>query len=103
MKFHAKKRIEIILEAPARHRLTSQLDAAGVSGYTVLPVLSGSGRTGAWSREGLVGDAGQMIAVICITDAVRVDALVEKIMVLLARQIGIVSVSDCLVCRGERF
>jgi nitrogen regulatory protein PII len=100
---HAKKRVEIILEAPALNRLASALEAAGVTGYTVLPVLAGKGTTGAWTRDGLVGGAGAMVCVITITDAARVEAVLEKVMSVLSRQIGLVSIGDVQVVRGERF
>lgn len=103
METHAKKRIEIILEAPALHRLTGVLEAAGVSGYTIVPALGGRGEQGSWSREGLVGGAGQMVVVVCITDASRVDHLLTELMRLLSRQIGIVSIGDVAVVRGSRF
>jgi nitrogen regulatory protein PII len=103
MDLHPRKRIEIVLEAPALHRLTSALDAVQVTGYTILPVLAGRGEGGTWSRDGLVGAAGQMVMVICITDARRAEAVLERVMALLARQIGIVSVSDVMVVRADRF
>lgn len=103
MGMHAKKRIEIIVEAPAIHRLTAALEAAGVTGYSILPVLGGRGSTGSWSRDGLVGGAGQMVMLICITDAGRVEAILADVMRLLSRQIGIVTVGDVAVVRGERF
>ena len=40
------KRVEVIIEAPVERRLTDALESAGVTGYTVLPVLGGSGRSG---------------------------------------------------------
>lgn len=103
MERHPKKRLEIILEAPAQHRLTHILDSNGASGYTILPVLGGKGTQGAWSREGLVGGAGQMVTVICIANSDRAERILEDIMKLLRRQIGIVSMSDVEVVRGERF
>ena len=103
MDMHRKKRIEIILEAPAMNRLANALEQAGVSGYTVLPVLAGKGTTGAWTRDGLVGGAGAMVCVICITDPSRVDAVIERVMALLSRQIGLVTIGDVDVIRGERF
>lgn len=103
MDLHPKKRIEIVLEAPALHRLTAALDQAGVTGYTITPVLAGRGEGGSWSREGLVGNAGQMVMVLCITDPAKADAVLERVMALLARQIGIVSVGDVMVVRPERF
>lgn len=103
MEMHRKKRIEIILEAPAMNRLSTALEAAGVTGYTVLPVLAGKGKTGAWTRDGLVGGAGAMVCVICITDPTRVDLVLERIMAVLSRQIGLVTIGDVDVVRGERF
>jgi PII-like signaling protein len=100
---HAKKRIEIILEAPALHRLTDRLDRAGVTGYTILPALAGRGRGGAWSGEGLAGDAGRLVMVISIVDAGKVDSVLEGVQGVLARQIGILTVSDVQVLRADHF
>lgn len=104
MQTHAAKRVEILIEAPMQRRLAATLGRAGVTGYTVLPVLGGSGPSGgAWSREGQVGAAGAMVAVICIVAPGREAALLDAAYAVLERQIGIVSVSDCQVVRAERF
>jgi nitrogen regulatory protein PII len=103
MQMFAKKRIEIFVEAPALHRLTDVLDRAGVTGYTILPALAGNGASGPWTREGQVGEAGRLVAVICITDVSKADEALTAIQKLLARQIGIVTVSDVEVLRKERF
>lgn len=103
MKMHPKKRLEIILEAPAINRLANALELADVTGYTVLPVLAGKGKTGAWTRDGLVGGAGAMVCVICIIDPSRVDLVMERVMSVLSRQIGLVTIGDVDVVRGERF
>jgi len=97
------KRVEIIIEAPMETRLTDALDGAGVSGYTILPVMGGSGRSGRWSREGQVSRAGGMVAVICIIRPDRLDALLEAAFAVVERHIGVISVSDCSVLRAERF
>ncbi len=102
MQTHPKKRIEIVIEAPLLRRLAERFDAAGVGGYTVLPVLAGSGRDGPWSAEGSVGEAG-MVCVLCIVDAARVDTVLDTVYGLVSRQVGLVSISDCEVIRGERF
>lgn len=104
MQTHPKKRIEIVVEAPALARLLDRLDAAAVTGYTVVPALAGRGiGGGAWRGEGLAGDAGRMVLVICITDASKVDAVLETIHAIVTRQIGIVSVSDVQVIRADHF
>ncbi|MFC6486634.1 P-II family nitrogen regulator [Nitratireductor sp. GCM10026969] len=103
MKMHNAKRVEIIIEAVMERQLTNALNDAGVTGYTVLPVSGGSGRSGQWSREGQVGRAGGMVAVICLIRPERLDGLLEAAFAVVERHIGVVSVSDTQVLRAERF
>ncbi|MFY8039870.1 MAG: DUF190 domain-containing protein [Bosea sp. (in: a-proteobacteria)] len=100
---HLKKRLEIIVEAPALHRLTDRLNQAGVTGYTIVPVLAGRGSEGTWSAEGLAGDAGRLVMVISIVDAAKADTVLERVYSVLARQIGIVTISDVQVIRADHF
>ncbi len=97
------KRVEIIIEAPMESRLTGALDTAGVTGYTVLPVLGGNGRNGRWTREGQVSSAGGMVAIVSVVRAERVEGLLEAVFAVVERHIGIVNVTDCDVLRAERF
>lgn len=103
MQTHKAKRVEIIIEAPLERRLTDAIVAAGVTGFTVLPVLGGSGRSGQWSRDGQVSAAGGMVAIVCILRPERVDALLDTAFKVVERHIGVVSVTDCEVLRAERF
>jgi nitrogen regulatory protein PII len=102
MQTHKAKRVEIVIEVPLERRLTDALERAGVTGYTILPVLGGSGRSGRWSREGQVGRSG-MVAVICLIRPERLDPLLEAAFAVVERHIGVVSVTDCEVLRAERF
>jgi nitrogen regulatory protein PII len=102
MQMHKAKRVEIVIEAPLESRLTDALVKAGVTGFTVLPVLGGSGRSGQWSREGQVGRSG-MVAVICLIRPERLDTLLDAAFGVVERHIGVVSVTDCEVLRAERF
>ena len=103
MKTTEAKRVEIIIEAPMERRLTGALRSAGVTGYTVLPVLGGSGRSGKWSREGQISRGTGMVQVICIIRPERLDALLEAAFAVVEKHIGVVSVTDCDVLRAERF
>lgn len=103
MKTHKAKRVEITIEAVMQSRLTDALTNAGVTGYTVLPVLGGSGRSGTWSRSGQVSRAQGMVQVVCIIRPDRVDGLLEAAFAVVERHIGVVSVVDCDVLRAERF
>jgi nitrogen regulatory protein PII len=103
MQTHAALRVEIIIEAPMQRRLTDALTRAGVTGFTVLPVLGGSGRSGTWSREGQVSAAGGMVAVICIIRPERREALIDAAFAVVERHIGVIAVTPCEVLRAERF
>ncbi|MEQ8377984.1 DUF190 domain-containing protein [Parvibaculum sp.] len=100
---HSKKRIEILLEAPAQKRLTDLLDRLDVTGYTVLPVIGGRGHHGVWSRDGLPSAAGAMVSVAIIVAEEKLDQVLEPVFELVRRHIGIVTISDVAVIRGDRF
>ena len=102
MQTHDAKRVEIIIEAPMEDRLTDALTAAGVTGFTVLPVLGGSGRSGQWTRDGQIGRSG-MVAVVCLIAPERLDGLLDAVFAVVQRHIGVVSVSDVQVIRPTRF
>lgn len=103
MQTHKKKRIEIVVEAPIVGRVTDVLTAKGALGFTVAPAISGLGPDGPWSRDGLVGTAGQMLVVICIIGEERKDEMLEALFTILSRHMGFVSVSDCEVVRPQMF
>jgi PII-like signaling protein len=103
MQLHRKKRIEIILEAPGLRRLTEILARVQVTGYTVLPAIAGNGRGGPWSEAGQVTDAERMVCVMCLIDPARTEEVIGPIFELVKRHIGLISVSDAEVIRGERF
>lgn len=103
MQTHKAKRVEITIEKVMESRLTDALKEAGVTGYTILPVLGGSGRSGEWSRAGQVSRAEGMSQVVCIIRHARLDALLEAAFGVVERHIGVVCVTDCEVLRAERF
>ncbi|SEL10034.1 hypothetical protein SAMN05443999_103301 [Roseovarius azorensis] len=103
MQTHQAKRVEITIERVMQSRLTDALHKAGVTGYSILPVLGGSGRSGEWSRSGQVSPASGMVQVICIIRPERLDALLKAAFAVVERHIGVVCVTDCEVLRAERF
>ena len=103
MQTYKAKRVAIIIENMMQSRLTDAMEQAGVTGYSILPVLGGSGRSGRWHRDDEVSRAGGMVQVVCIVRPERVDALLEAVFAVVERHIGVVSVGDCEVLRAERF
>jgi PII-like signaling protein len=100
---HPKKRIDIMVEAPLMQRVLKVLDDNGVSGYTVLSVLAGRGKDGAWHRDGIVGRAGALVSIFCILDEARVEQVLEPVFAIVSKQIGIVTISDVRVIRRDHF
>ncbi len=84
-------------------RIIDRLDQANVSGYSVMPIAGGRGQDGSWTADGQISNAMQMVAIICITDASRVDELLDSVFSVISRQIGLVTISDVFVVRPERF
>ena len=103
MQTHQAKRVAVIIEKPMQRRLTDAIEAADVTGYSVLPVIGGSGRSGVWTDEGSISRAGGMVQVTCVIRPDRLDALLESIFAVVERHIGVVTVMDCEVLRAERF
>jgi nitrogen regulatory protein PII len=103
MQTFPKKRIEIVVEAPLLRRITAKLDETGVTGWSVVPILAGHGRDGDWSAAGQISAAAQMVMLISIVDAGRLDAVLDGVFAVVSHQIGFVTVSDVAVVRPERF
>jgi nitrogen regulatory protein PII len=103
METFPKTRIEITIEAPILSRVTQTLDAFPISGYSVLPVISGRGHDGSWSIAGQISDAGRMLMIICIVDPSKAEAILQAIFPIVQGQIGIVTTSDVRVIRQDAF
>ena len=101
--YHPKKRIDIIVESPLLRTLTDTLDRTDVRGYSVLPILEGRGILNAWSSEGQVSNAANMVALLCIVDTSQADQVIDAVFAAIQDRIGFVTVSDVSVIRPERF
>jgi PII-like signaling protein len=97
-----RKRIEILTDAPLVPRIAAACEVAGISGHTVIPALSGRGRSGKWSEDRLSGAQSKVI-VLAIASPERADALLEALAPVLDSHRLLVSVGDVAVIRGERF
>jgi hypothetical protein len=103
MQTHKAKRVVITIEKIMLSRLTDAIEKADVSGYSILPVFGGSGRSGAWTREDNIGRGDGMVQVVCIIKPGRLDALLDSAFEVVDRHIGVVTITDCEVLRAERF
>ena len=81
----------------------SVLEELPVSGYTVLPALSGMGSEGPWDLDRTIGDTGRMVMIVTVMSAEQAEVALERIYAALVPQIGIVTLADVEVLRPERF
>ena len=100
---HAKKKIELIIERMAYKRACRLLQAAGMTGYTVLPAIEGFGGGRTWQRDTDISASSDMVIIVSVGNAEKVAAAIEEVERLLGDHIGIVTVSDVSVIRDERF
>ena len=103
MQTHDAKRVEITIEKVMMRRLTEALASADVTGWSVLPVLGGSGRSGTWNRDDQISRGTGLVQVVCLIRPDKLDALLDAAFEVVDRHIGVVSVSDAQVLRAERF
>lgn len=96
-----RKRIEILADTPLVRRVTSAIDAAGISGWTILGVKSGSGRDGVWQEERVLGTDKSLILTIASQD--KAAALAEALAPILSSHGLLLTMWDVEVIRGERF
>lgn len=96
-----RKRIEILVDTPLVRRVTDAIDKAGITGWTVLPVTSGSGRDGRWREERVTGFDKSLV--LTVASAEKADLLVEALAPLLGSHGLLLTMWNVEVIRGERF
>ena len=97
-----RKRIEVLIDRPLAVRLVEAAAEAGVSGYTLIPVQSGSGRQGTWRNDPVSGAEAKTIFLTIASEA-KAERLVELLAPHLDAYGMLLTVSDVQVIRGERF
>ncbi|MEO1044577.1 MAG: transcriptional regulator [Pseudomonadota bacterium] len=96
-----RKRIEILADKALQKRVTDAIDAAGITGWTIVPVTEGKGRDGHWREERVMGTDKVFVLTIAAED--RAMALAEAIAPMLTKYGFLLSMWDVEVIRGERF
>ena len=75
---------------------------SGVTGYTLLPTLAGTGRSGAWRRDDVTG-AQNKVVFVTVTSEAQAQALTDALTPLLDSHRLVLFVSDVQVVRASRF
>ncbi len=96
-----RKRIEILADTPLVRLITATIDAAGITGWSVLPVTSGKGRDGLWKEEWVTGSDKSLIQ--AISSQEKATRLAEALAQMLTSHGLLLTMWDVEVIRGERF
>ena len=102
MQMHARKKIELVIEAVHVPAVTALLDRLGVPGYTVLPVLAGKGHHGL-RRSGGPGGIGDSAMIVIIAGEAVAQRVLDEADAILRDRMAIIAVSDVQVLRGDHF
>ncbi len=100
---HTRHRLELIIERMATRRACNILETAGLTGYTVLPALSGYGRGNHWNRDTDLSAAGDMVVIVSVGSAATIETALTQLETLLSAHIGVLNVSEVKVLRPDRF
>ena len=96
-----RKRIEILVDVPLKDRVTQEIDKAGITGWTVLPVQSGRGHEGDWNEDHITGS--DKVFVITICNEAKAFMLRDALAPILSSHSLLFIMSDIQVVRGEHF
>lgn len=96
-----RKRIEILTDKALTKRVTNEIDAAGITGWTITPVKSGKGRDGHWREERVMGT--DKVFVLTIAPEDKAMKLAENLAPILTSHGLLLTMWDVQVIRGERF
>lgn len=99
---HLRKRIEIVVEELHAEAVTALLDRLGASGWTMLPVLAGSGRQGL-RQGGVPGGVMDNVMIVSIVTAGTAERVIAAREEFLDARPAIISVTDCAVLRADHF
>lgn len=99
----ARKRIEVLVDAPLLKRIKSMATEVGIAGYTVIPTLEGKGGQGEWRDERVSGGAGSKVIFLTIISEERASAFLDKLEPILEPYGIIVSVGTADVIRPDKF
>lgn len=97
-----RQRIEVLVDTPLVKRIVDAAEAAGVTGYTLLPTLGGLGHSGRWADDQVSGAASKVLF-LTVTNDGKATKLIEALNPLLESHRLVLFSSEVDVIRGERF
>lgn len=97
-----RRRIEVLVDRPLAPLIVEAASKAGITGYSLLPVLGGAGRNGAWTDEEISGAQAKIIF-LTVASQDKTDCLVDHLSPLLDSHGLVLFIGTVDVVRGLRF
>lgn len=97
------KMLQVVIPGDRLGAVRELLAVAKVSGYTVIPNVSGMGHHGYHEGRLLFNELNSQVMIVAVVTADRVDPIVSGLEELFSRGSGVVFVSDCAVRRYGYF
>lgn len=97
------KKLEIIVRGQFRKEVEGLLERVRVSGYTIIPNISGKGHHGLHEGHLMFNDIHSMVMIITVVPKEKVDAVLAGVVPMLEHHSGVVFVSDVTVVRRDYF
>ena len=96
-----RKRIEILTDSALSRQVTDAIDAAEITGWTVIPVTAGKGRDGLWREERVMGT--DKVVILTIAAQERAARLADALTPFLTSHGLLLTMWDVEVIRGDLF
>ncbi len=97
------KKVEVIVRGQCLKDVEALLDRVKVSGYTIIPDISGKGHHGMHEGHLLFNEMHSMVMVITVMPKEKVATVLEGMKPILEHHSGVVFISDVEVIRRDYF
>ncbi|MGY6646805.1 MAG: DUF190 domain-containing protein [Salinarimonas sp.] len=95
-------KVEILLDSPLVRRVEEAAERHGLTGWTVLPTLSGSGRSGRWRDDQVTGAASKVLF-ITVCNREKAEAFTRELSPVLEAYGSVLLKSKVEVVRPGKF
>ncbi|CAM2766115.1 P-II family nitrogen regulator [Legionella worsleiensis] len=100
---HPMKKIEIIVAGDQEHFITSMMEEACISGFTLIRNISGKGHHGFHEGKVMFNEKSSLILFIAVAPEEEIATLALGMKTLFQNQSGVMFVSDVSVARLDYF
>lgn len=97
------RKVEIIIGGEQLSFVKELLSKVKVSGYTIIPNISGMGHHGFRSGHLMFNETSSLAMVVTVVPEVRVESILSGMKPVFSKHSGVMIVSDCAISRPEYF